>query len=376
MDRGAVVARTEAPAGTVQLEQAVFTSMRSPMGRGYQIVAASAGISTDEKKEIVQCAPSHGSLCDPTPTAVGLASFELRSGRRCLFLARNAGVEHTARGGYRIHTHVLIMDQSVFRRFRCDPLGVQAAALPVIGEERAHDSSKRLDPIALSTKTGEPATRRIGAVHLLATSDLDCVTSILAAVLSGRRILVVGARAPQELLAWVLGATPTAVRRRLSMSYGLKFSPSRRFQLVFADADRDETERIRRDHDIDLFHWGSRSSGARSPFDTWLRFVRQRWEAGRHDDIDRLATRLTRESSAHELAQIATLCADIERLPTADRLLLDRLIERHSRVTPVSEAHARLLGDFKKAAERRKAASARAKQESSPDGEATIIGLA
>ena len=72
--------------GVVQVERAVFTSMRSPMGEGYRIVAASNGICADERREILRCAPSHGSLCDSSPGATGLASFGLDNGRRCIFL--------------------------------------------------------------------------------------------------------------------------------------------------------------------------------------------------------------------------------------------------------------------------------------------------
>src|SRR5690606_38204025 len=88
---------------TAALDRAVFTSIRSPMGSGYQVVAASAGVSADEKREITQRAPSHGNLCDNTPDAEALAAFVLRSQRHCVFLSRHAGAEPSGRGGYRIH---------------------------------------------------------------------------------------------------------------------------------------------------------------------------------------------------------------------------------------------------------------------------------
>lgn len=374
MDHTAAVDQTGASPASARAEQAIFTSIRSPMGRGYRIVAASAGILRDEKREIVQCAPSHGSLCDPSPTAAGLASFKLRSGRHCILLSRSAGIEHTARGGYRIHTHVLVMDPLAFRRLHCDPLSVEAAALPAITEDLLGSPPTRLDPLLLAGQPKQPAGKEADAVVPPLTADVDCMMHILSAVLDGRSIMVVAAPVPRQTLRRILGAAPMAVRRELSLSYGLKFSPSRPFQLVFTNAERSETERIVRDHDMDIFHWQSPPSPAKSSFDTWLRFVRQRWESGRYDYVARLASRLTQESGAHALAQIAALCADIERLGTADATALEQLSQRHARTAPVSKAHARLLDEFQKAARRR--AEALAQQESAADDDLAVTGLA
>lgn len=367
MDPGAVVDPPEAPAGTVPVEQAIFTSIRSPLGRGYRIVAASSGISTDEKKEIVQCAPSHGSLCASSPTACGLASFELRSGRRCLFLTRNAGVEHTARGGCRVHTHVLVMDQETYRRFRYDPLEVETAALAKIDEELLRSPPTRLDALTLGVQTREPRSRQTDAAPRLPSATAKRVAGILRAVLDRRRTLVAGAPAPRDILRWTLGATPAAFRARLSVSYGLRFSPARSFQLVFADVDRSEAERVVGDGSIEIRYWDAPVPQARSSFDAWLRFVRERWDAGRHDDINRLSSQLAQEESGQALEQIATLCTDIERVGQANPALLDRLIQRHSRVMPNGETHARLLAEFENAVKARRVSLERAEQD--PSGE-------
>ncbi len=372
MDCRALVDEKAPSTKTGLVEQAIFTSIRSPMGQGYRIVAASAGISGDEKKEIVQSAPSHGNLCDPSPTAVGLASFALRSGRRCIFLSSNAGVEPTARGGYRIFTHVLVMEPARFRTFECDPLNVEAAARGGISCDLPPSPPTRLSPLLLTDATG----RQPASTAAPQAADAEPAVHVLSTVLQGRRLLAVGAPAPQKVLRWVLGATPIAVRERLSLSYGLKFSPSRGFQLVLTDADHRETQRIARDHNIDFFCWETPPTPASSAFDAWLRFVRQHWESGRHADLDRLSTQLTEENSAQALEQIATLSTDIERVKQADALLLDRLIQRYSRITLVSETHARLLGDFRKTAELRKQVLMSTEQESDPEDELPVVGLA
>jgi hypothetical protein len=381
MDRRAPVDEKTPSTKTGFVEQAIFTSIRSPMGQGYQVVAASPGISGDEKKEIVQCAPSHGSLCDPSPTAVGLASFTLRSGRRCVFLSRSAGVEPTARGGYRIHTHVLVMEPARFREFECDPLRVEAAARPLIHHDAASGTetrryspgaSARLDPLFLAHRTGGPPD----TMARPPVNDANRALRVLSAVLDGQRLLVVGAPEPQEVLRRVLGATPTAVRERLSLSCGLKFSPTRGFQLVLADADPREMQRIVRDQDVALLQWAAAPDAAGSSFDAWLRFVRQHWESGRHRELNRLAGELTTEDAAEALERIALLCADIERIKQADALLLDQLLQRYSHVTPASPAHKRLLSELQEAARVRKEELKPAEEEIPSDGEVEVIGLA
>ena len=44
-------------------DQAIFTSIRTPMGEGYRIIAASRGLRPHEKQAITRSSPSHDSLC-------------------------------------------------------------------------------------------------------------------------------------------------------------------------------------------------------------------------------------------------------------------------------------------------------------------------
>ncbi len=191
MDPRSVVGGAASAAGTVLAEQAVFTSIRSPWGRGYRIVAASAGISPDEKREIVQRAPSHQSLCDASPQGRGLASFAMQSGRRCVFLTQNAGVEHSARGDFRVHTHVLVLEPAAYRCLGCDPLAAAAAARAALGDAWLNDQPPpalarlTLDAHAGGEEAGPPVAPEAG--------DVESLLTILSWLLQGRRVLVHGA---------------------------------------------------------------------------------------------------------------------------------------------------------------------------------------
>ena len=383
MDGGAVAGTTvtaglrsgpSARTRVVLVEQAVFTSMRSPTGEGYRIVAASKGICADEKREITRCAPSHASLCDSSAGATGLGSFVLPSGRQCIFLSRYQGVEHTARGGYRVHTRVLVMDPAVFRQFHGDPLEVETAVVSKIRNESTGTPPLSLEPLTLQPEGGCARERGGQADAWPVMDDMERVARVLSAVLSERPILVVGAPMPRNVLRWVLGATPIALRCRLSLSCGLKFSPARRFDLVLADVTPNEIERTVRDHGIDVIRWETPPTRASGAFKRWLRFVQRQWQVGRGTEVKRLSAEITEDCTPTSLDQIADLCDDIDRVPLANKSLLRQLTRRYLGVNPAIDLQRRLLSEFRQAAEARRAAIERAEQESSAQDEAADRG--
>jgi hypothetical protein len=364
------------PARLLEVERAVFTSLRSPTGEGYRIIATSAGIRADEKREITRRAPSHGSLCDPSPGATGLASFALDGGRQCVFLCRNSEVEQTARGGCRIRTDVLVMDPEVYWQFHCDPLEVEAATLSKVGREPAETVPARLKPVTLQPADGRLAGPSRSAETWPINANLGRVAQVLSAVLGERRTLVVGAAMPREVLRWSLRATPAALRARLSLSVGLRFSLTRRFDLILADATPGEIERVLHDGAADVIRWGSPATPPSGPFEPWLRFVGQRWESGRAAEVAHLSAELTEDCSARALAQIARLCQDLERAQTADPALLRDLTRRHLRDAATSSVQRRLLAEFRRVVEVRRATLEERQRALAAQEEETTLGHA
>ena len=105
-------------------DQAIFTSVRTPMGEGYRIIASSKGIKPDEKQAITRSSPSHDSLCaDETnnPTAFAIACYTLPTKRICLAYSCFAGAEHTGRGGQRVYTLNLVFNEKDFANIRYNP---------------------------------------------------------------------------------------------------------------------------------------------------------------------------------------------------------------------------------------------------------------
>jgi len=350
MDRRAVVDPPETAVATARADQAIFTSIPSPMGRGYRVIAASAGLTAEEKQEIVRSAPSHGAMCDDAPNARALASFILRSGRQCIFISRNAGVEHTARGGARIHTHVLLLEPAAFAAFHHDPLAVQSAADLALDPRWVEEPPTRLDTLTLVVATGHSASASPGE------SDVIRLLPVAAAVLTENRCIAVGAANPATLARRLLDATPAAFRKALSLSYGLKLSPARAFQIIFTEAGPGDIERAKSSAPATVLDWAAPPPDSTSEFDPWLSFVARRWQLGDHEDVRILSDHLTEERAPHALASIATLCDDREQLEHADSDQLDKLIQKHAHATPVSDLHTRLLSEFRQAADNRRAA--------------------
>jgi hypothetical protein len=388
-------------AEAAQVERAVFTSIRSPTGQGYRIIAASSGITADEKRAITRCAPSHGSLCDPSPGATGLASFVLDNGRRCILLSQNAGIEDTARGGCRIHTHVLIMDAKTYRRFNCNPLDVEAAIRSEIGDDSDVKESARLEPLSLCACKGDRKSVGGGVVTAPAGSgmapvkdDYERVEAILSALLrelaaeaasddcagpdasdeptADGALLVVGAPSSRDLLRWLLAATPVAMRERLSVSCDLKFSPSRRLKLVLTDATPTEIARIARTHQVSPIKWKSPPAAMNCPFEPWLGLVRRGWESGRIGDVTRIALELRDDCSPDLLKQTVQLIWDTERARAADQPLLGELIQQHLTGRPPPGLPERLLNEFRQVSAARQAALEEAEQNQPIEGEKAV----
>lgn len=124
----------------LRCDQAIFTSVRTPMGEGYRIIAASRGLRPGERQTITRYSPSHDALCgstvgnDASVAGIrGFAFYPLPGGRLCVAFSSYAGAEHTGRGGKRIYTHNLIFEKQDFPRCAYNPFTVLRAMIEAQG---------------------------------------------------------------------------------------------------------------------------------------------------------------------------------------------------------------------------------------------------
>src|SRR5690606_6262616 len=114
--------------GQTEADQAIFTSIDSPRGGGYQLAAKSEGISLAEARELSAWGPSHDSLWE-TDEAAGSCNFHrLQSGRLAISRSIHGAAEYSGRGGRSVYTHYLVLSADDFARWDSNPFDVLRAA--------------------------------------------------------------------------------------------------------------------------------------------------------------------------------------------------------------------------------------------------------
>lgn len=292
MDGCTTVATTRTASATLPVEQAIFTAVRNARGAGYRIVAASPGLDADDQREIVQRAPSHESLCDAGPDACGLAAFPLRSGRLCLFLVQHAGREKTSRGGLRVYTRIFVLGPAAYTGLGADPLRL-AALLPDAGEIPAQPPSRlsalQLDAGVAPRATAPPPPLRPG------------VLTLATAVLAPQSVLVTEAPDPVAILRGLWDCLPLARRQTCSVSYGLRFAPSRRFDVMLAHRPDARGLHFAAEQGCHVYPWHAASPATQSAYAPWLDFVARRWATGDARAVRSLADRAAAPLTAETL---------------------------------------------------------------------------
>jgi hypothetical protein len=336
MDRRTALDTQAAPATqstprriAVEADQAVFTSIASPMGRGYRLVAASPGVSADERRELVQRAPSHGNLCDPGQNGVGTASFQLSSGRRCIMVSWHAEQEHSNRGGFRVHTQFAILGPLECREIAEDPLAIDAAIRTGVDSRKIPAAEARLPRLALSVVPGDAA----GGV-VIAPADAggwaDRIAAVASALLNNRRALVVNAPHANHVLRLTFAMLPPPVRRSVTLAVGMRYSPSRNFQLVLTQARREELERIVCDQPYDVIDWnGPIAPPACGQHEQWVRVAREMLSTQRVAELTSVSDQFAGEDYQSALAKISQLVEDLARMDKVNLDELKTMMARH-----------------------------------------------
>ncbi len=315
------------------VDHAVFTSVRSSTGAGYRIIAATPGVTAEEKAEITRRSPSHDSLCDPSPQAIGLISYYLESGRMCVGLVRHAGKEHTARGGYRVHTHMAVLDRGVDDQFGCDPVRVHAVLSAVLIGEPLLKPPPCFEPLHL------PLVGFAGILKRLAIAGLDATDAIVFlahAMLRTEQVMFLGATDELALLEEVIVSLPHSARRGLAVSTGLKPAPARQIHLTLLGMDRSAAQRALRGSDAIFFDAASIPQTPPTAYAAWLEFLRRWHAAGRLEDIERLTRQMADPMNPADLSRIASLSNDLGSIDTACVPALESLLNRACSAQPAS----------------------------------------
>lgn len=306
----------------VDVEQVVFTSIRSPMGEGYRIIAAGSSLRPDEKAEITRRSPSHGSLCAGANPSGAVLSYPLASGRFCVGFCCSGGREHTARGGDRVYTHYAVLDRDGFARFGFDPFRVASALRAAVGDALILKQLPTLPKLSLNAgdaacdaKTGEtPAAAALGALATVAWS--------------GQPVVASEPSTGDSVAARLVAILPASIRKTLSLSVGLKYAMSRQIRASFVECDSGETERALRGQSIRWFDFkkgGFEANGSDANLSEWIEFVLSRMKAGRAGEISALTAEMVEVNATDLLSRVARLSRDIDAVVSADSAALEKM---------------------------------------------------
>lgn len=228
--------------GTVtQLDWAVFTSTTSIMGQGYRVIAATPGLTAEEKKAISTMSPSHNAMCNQSDDARGVAFYPLSRERMCVAFTQHAGKEQSGRGGKRVLTFAFALTAEQMVGFGWNPLAVVRSLEHAGSLEPAMPKPGVLDLLDVRPCATVSQSAIDNARHQLGQPATLCALS--CAMSDGCLILADVAEA-RDVVETVLLAMPTSMRMQCTFSIGLKFALSRRLRIHVIERDNGATERI------------------------------------------------------------------------------------------------------------------------------------
>lgn len=331
----------------VTCDQAIFTSVRTAMGEGYRIIAASRSVSAEEKQAMTRLSPSHDALCAPAkaisagkprPTPRGAASavadpeqaaqttalafYSLPGGRLCIAHSCFAGAEHTGRGGQRVYTRNILIRPEDFDECGQNPFVIARALANAGGLEVDLKPPATLDEIEL--EVDGPALSDAGTPPLEWTHAAKALTHVF----DGMPVIV------QTSGDWIataenlLLAMPGPLRAQISFSAGLRFSVSRshRLQLLHDDKRTIQAKLAGRkgvlvDTEAKAAAPALPAAGpsrAQATSSTWFAFVERHWRAGDFRGLARRTSRSFDDVSPAGRERVGRLYNAIDEIPSSD----------------------------------------------------------
>ncbi len=297
----------------VVADSAVFTSVRTLTSEGYRLVAASPGVTAEERTELRRSSPSHNSLCNDRVDAAAFSAYRLSSGRYCVAHSCSAGAEHTGRGGSRVYTRIAVLDDAAMEAFACDPARVYAAL------SFASDGVELSLPPELEPVTLDPSVPALGASGggVDGRPDPCHVARLVTIFLRPRQAVVVAPEAPIATFAAAMAAIPAEHRRTVSCSVGLRFAASREITVTVVPGDEGATRRAIRGHAIEWLDLRDEKAFEGGEHANWARLVQTWIRGGRHRELAAVTDAVDEPLTAGAVFRLASLCDLLDRVQGA-----------------------------------------------------------
>jgi GTPase-associated protein 1, N-terminal domain type 2 len=222
----------------MQVEQAIFTSIRTGRIQGYQLAARSDGVDDRLAQTLTKWGPSHAALCNPHPAAESFNFHAVESD--CFAISRTlyGGAEYSARGGWQLMTRYALVEPRHLRDFENDPIALLRLARSEGRFELLSQFDERLPPMSLpeprpSVRWSVPARKGVA----------ENVDEIIGRLERGERLAVTHCYNPLTILQYLIRRLPESHRLELSFTTGLKPTAHRPFRLHFLPGDSHDLRR-------------------------------------------------------------------------------------------------------------------------------------
>jgi hypothetical protein len=296
----------------MQIEQAIFTSARTARAVGYQVVAASGGISSADLEEIAVWSPSHDSLIERGPSASSTNFWRLTSGNYCVSRTTTSGGEYSGRVGPRVYTQCLIPTIDMLSKFANNPFALLRAAMVQGALEVYDDPPRQLEPIKLAGRAA--AVDQTALAEVLGDVGPRALAALVDTVLKQSRVALVSNRSRPALIAALLNCLPVECRLEFSFSTGLELSPRRPFRIVCQPDDPTVVRRIQRLGGWQVYRLEEPVTALTTSWANYLSTVLA------NDQTAALATQLTKRRPQLTLANLESLARSLAAAHDAGEL--------------------------------------------------------
>lgn len=317
-------------ATNVVCDQAIFTSVKTPMGEGYRIIAASKGIKADEKQTITRNSPSHDSLCanvQEDASAYAIAFYLLPSRRMCLAYSCFAGAEHTGRGGQRIYTLNIVFDEMVFAQCGYNPFQIVRAVVAQGCTTPQLKPPKVLPELQLALSDIDNPALYPASIGKISAEWLEY---LLQAVFSQKKknIIIHSNHGWLDSAEALYLGIPGPMRGRVPFSAGLRFSVGRAHRLQWFRDDHGAAKKriagqpyIYVEPDSDILENVEKSA--------WSTFVRRHWECSDLSGLSRRTSKPFREVKPEYIEEVGSMYNMVDEITQLDTPQILTTVSEH-----------------------------------------------
>jgi hypothetical protein len=260
-----------------RVEQAIFASLETDHGAGYQVVARSDGVCQADARELAFWGPTHNSMLAFGPEAESFNFHPLPSGAHSVSHTVSTGWNRSS-GRQRVSTQCLIVPPEVLARFGNNPFALLHTASAAGAWQVDESPAPNLDPLWFADGTTPIDQTLLG--QLAVDPGPENIAALVQAAREAALLAVSGTPSPVQLIAGLFSCLPPECRLEFSFSTGLKFSPRRPFRIVALSGDRAEEQWVAHYPNVVVLELRKDEAPQAMPLDGWAQLIERTLATG------------------------------------------------------------------------------------------------